>query len=50
MRRLVICVALVVGAFSGGMAAHAQMSSWGWWGAVNPIPISAANPLPVACQ
>jgi hypothetical protein len=27
--------------------AHAQQSQWLWWGATNPIPVTATNPLPV---
>jgi hypothetical protein len=50
MARIAIA-ALVACAFFGGMAAHAQVSSWGWWGTTTTtiVPISADNPLPVQC-
>lgn len=53
--RLTIIAAILaafLAAFLGGVAAHAQLSSWGWWGTSQNtfVPISVANPLPVACQ
>ncbi len=50
MRNFII-VAIVTMAFLGGMTAHAQLSSWGWWGTsqTTMVPISASNPLPVRC-
>ncbi len=46
------CVAAAfIFTFLGGMAAHAQISIWGWWGTSQTtiVPISATNPLPVRC-
>jgi hypothetical protein len=50
MGQKIILLVFGVLLFFGGMEAHAAVSSWIWWGATNPIPVSAANPLPVACQ
>jgi len=50
MRRMIALGCLAILLFIGGMRVQAAQSSWIWWGATNPIPVSAANPLPVACQ
>ncbi len=40
-------IAAFVAALCLALPAYAQQSSWLWWGATNPVPVSAANPLPV---
>lgn len=44
MKRILFAI-VAVALFSG--AAQAQQKSWIWWGATNPVPVSADNPLPV---
>jgi hypothetical protein len=51
MKRISLIIILGSMLFLAGVAAHAQVTAWGWWGATQAtiVPVSAANPLPVKC-